>query len=145
MTQEVRDGKRGFAYFAIRKLGNRPGESERLEFFLSACVEEQLTHQQSAEKLADHFSRISQSVEPLEVDKLYPALREVIEDGMSSARKPTLDLNHVYRKIIKIRKPHSSVPGHVPRDLIKENSYEFAKAATKIFNKILQTAQWPRQ
>jgi hypothetical protein len=79
------------------------------------------------------------------VSKLYPALRETIEDGITSTGKPTVDHHHVYRKIVKIKKPHSSVPGDVPRVLIKENPYEFAKPATKIFNKIVQTAQWPRQ
>ena len=86
VTQEVRDGKRGSAYSAIRKLGNRPGDHERPEFLLPAYVEEQLTPQQSAEGLADHFSQIYQTVEPLEVNKLYPApaLREAFGDGLTS-------------------------------------------------------------
>ena len=142
---EVKEGKRGSAYAAIRKLGNKPGELGRPEFWLPAYVEEQLTASQSAEKLADHFSKISQTVEPLEVDKLFPALREAIVDGRTATNKPTVEQHQVYRKIVKLKKPNSSVPGDVPRELIKDNSFEYAKPAAAIFNKIVQSAEWPRQ
>ena len=110
-------------------------------------MEQQLTPQpqQSAEKLADHFSQISQTVEPLEVEKLHPALREAIQEGIISDSKPMVNHHHVYRKIVKLKKPHSCVPGDVPRILIKENPNEFPKPAMRIFNRIVQTAEWPRQ
>ena len=54
-------------------------------------MEQQLTARQLAKKLADHFSLISQAVEPLEVDKLFPALREAIKEGKSAVVKPTVD------------------------------------------------------
>ena len=47
--------------------------------------------------------------------------------------------------MIKLKKPNSCVPGDIPKVLIKDNPYEFAKPATIIFNKIIQTAEWPRQ
>ena len=142
---EVREGKRGSSYSAIRKLGNRPGESGRPEFWLPAYVEQQLSPSQSAERLADHFSQISQTVEPLDVDKLFPALRQAIIDGRSATDKPTIEQHHVYRKIIRLKKPNSSVPGDVPRILLKDNPFEYAKPATTIFNKIVEAAEWPRQ
>ena len=145
VTQEVCDGVRGSAYSAICKLGDRPGENGRPEFSLPAYVQQQLTAKQSAEKLADHFSSISQTVDPLEVDKLFPALREAIEDGRALPGKPSVDQHCVYRKIMKLKKPNSSVPGDIPKILIKDNPYEFAKPAAKIFNRIIQTAEWPRQ
>ena len=145
MTQEVRDGKKGSAYSAIRKLGNRPGETGRPDFLIPAYVEQQLTPQQSAEKLADHFSQISETVEPLEVEKFHPAPRETIKEGIISDRKPMVNHHHVNRKFLKLKKPHSCVPGGVPRILIKENPYEFSKPAMRIFNRIVQTAEWPTQ
>ena len=95
VIQEVQDGTRGSAYSAIRKLGRRPGENGRQEFSLPAYVEQQLTARQSAEKLADHFSLILQTVEPLDVDKLFPTLREAIKEGKSAVVKPTVDRHQV--------------------------------------------------
>ena len=46
---------------------------------------------------------------------------------------------------MKLKKPNSSVPGDIPKVLIKDNPYEFAKPATKIFNRIVRTADWPKQ
>ena len=135
ISQEVRKGKRGSAYSAIRKLGNRPGDCGKPEFWLPEYVEQQLTSRQGTERLADHFSQISQTVDPLEVDKLFPALRRAIEDGKSTTMKPFVEHHHVYRKISRLRKPNSSVPGDKPRILIKDNPFEYAKPATIIFNK----------
>ena len=33
----------------------------------------------------------------------------------------------------------------IPKVLIKDNQYEFAKPAIKIFNRIVRTADWPKQ
>ena len=41
---------------------------------------------------------------------------------------------------LDLKKPNSSVPGDIPKV-----PYEFAKPATKIFNRIVQTADWPKQ
>ena len=145
ITQEVREGKRGSAYSAIRKLGNRPGDCGRPEFLLPEYVEQQLTPNQGAERLADHFSRISQTVDPLDVEKLFPALRSAIENGKIATNKPSVEQHQVYRKMLKLNKPNSSVPGDIPQVLIKDNTFEYAKPATQIFNQIIQTSEWPRQ
>ena len=145
IIKEVQEGKRGSAYSAIRKLGNRPGETGRPEFWLPAYVEQNLSARQSAEKLADHFSQISQTVEPLEVEKLPPALRNAILEGRMATNKPTVEQHSVYRKILRLKKPNSSVPGDIPKILLKDNPFEYAKPASIIFNKIVKTAEWPRQ
>ena len=145
IIQEVREGSRGSAYSAIRKLGNRPGECGKPEFWLPAYVEQQLSASQAAEKLADHFSEISQTVEPLDVDKLFPALRNAIVEGRNATSKPAVEQHTVYRKILKLKKPNSCVPGDIPRILVKDNPFEYAKPATTIFNQIIKTAEWPRQ
>ena len=46
---------------------------------------------------------------------------------------------------LDLKKPNSSVPGDIPKVLIKDKSYEFTKPATKIFNRIVQTADWEKQ
>ena len=69
------EGKRNYAYKAIRKLGNRPGEPwNKAEINLPAHKEHNLTPLQAANKLATYFSSISQTVEPLDESKFPPAL-----------------------------------------------------------------------
>ena len=91
------------------------------------------------------FSQISQTVEPLDVEKLSPALRNAILEGRMATNKPTVEQHSVYRKILRLKKPNSSVPGDIPKILLKDNPFEYAKPASIIFNKIIKTAEWPRQ
>jgi hypothetical protein len=44
-----------------------------------------------------------------------------------------------------VNKPKSAVAGDVPRDIIKQFTFDYAKPAAKIFNHIIQSAQWPQQ
>jgi hypothetical protein len=145
LEKEVKDGKRGSGYKAIRKLGNRPGESwSRPEIILPAYVEQGLLPAEAANKLAGHFSAISQTVDPLDESQLFPALRQALEEARSGT-KPTLSQHEVYRKIMKVTKPNSSVPGDVPIPLMKQYPFQYATPATKIFNAIIKSGQWPRQ
>ena len=70
----------------------------------------------------DDFSSISQTVDKLEVCKLYSALRQAIEGGRKFVTKATLSVHnalmHVFdicRKIKSITKPNSSIPGDIPK------------------------------
>ena len=47
--------------------------------------------------------------------------------------------------MLKVSKPNSSVDFDVPGILIKEYPYQYAQPASIIFNKIIQSATWPRQ
>ena len=51
----------------------------------------------------------------------------------------------MYEKLTKSKKPNSQVPGDLPVKLIKEFLPELSKPITQIYNKITQTAQYPRQ
>ena len=94
--QEVRDGKRGSCYSAIRKLGEGPAEwDKRKEFVIPAYEEAGLTPQQAADRLADHFAAISQTVEPLNIANFQPSLRLAIQEGLTSAAKPVLTQHDV--------------------------------------------------
>ena len=58
----------------------RPGESwNRQELTLPGYIEENLNPKQSANRLADFFSAISQTVEPLDEGQFPPAVREAVE------------------------------------------------------------------
>ena len=72
IQDEVKEGKRGSGYKAIRKLGNKPGEGPKSgSITLPAYAEQNLSPVQSANKLAEYFSTISQTVEPLDVTQFY--------------------------------------------------------------------------
>ena len=144
IIQEVNNGKRTSAYSAIRKLGDGPAEwDKRKEFTIPAFIEEGLTPADAACRLADHFSAISQTVEPLDEARFPPALRLALEDGRSTLDKPILQQHDVYRSIIKVKKPNSSVQGDIPKKLLTEFAFLWAGAATRIFNKVIQSAEWP--
>ena len=116
---EVLEGKRSSGYRAIRKLGDRPGETRNQTVVLPAYIEQGLTAQQSADRLADHFSAISKTVEPLNPSKFFPALQLALEKGKLDQHKPVLSQHQVYMKMCKVNKPKSSVSGDVPREIIK--------------------------
>ena len=145
IVQEVQEGRRGSGYRAIRRLGDRPGERRQQEVILPAFVEQGLSPQQAADRLADHFSAISQTVDKLDLSQFHPALRLAIEEGRSSTSKPVLTQHQVYRKMLRVTKPSSSVPGDVPMQIMKEYTYEYAQPASIIFNEIIKSAAWPRQ
>ena len=61
-------------------------------------------------------------------------------DGIKSTEKPTLTQHQVYRTILRVKKPNSSVDGDIHKKLIQECPFLWAGPATDIFNKIIQ---WP--
>ena len=95
--------------------------------------------------MADHFSAISNTVEPLDSGQFHPVLRLAVEEGRNSSAKPILTQQQVYQMLKKVKKPKSSVEGDVPRKIISEFSYEYAKPATMIYNRIIQSCKWPKQ
>ena len=146
IESEVIEGKRGSGYKAIRKLGNRPGESwHNQEVRIQSYIEEGLTPLQAANELANFFSSISQSVDPLDESQFPPALRQALVEGRTGYRKPIFTQHQVYRKMLRVTKPKSSVWGDVPRVLLNQYSFQYAKPVTTIYNKIIQSSTWPKQ
>jgi hypothetical protein len=142
LQKEVKEGTRESAYKAIRKLGNRPGESwNRPEVSLTSYIELSLSPKEEANKLADYFSAISQTVEPLDRSQFHPALKLALA---ASGPKPVLTQHEVYRKIMRVSKPNSAVPCDVPKILMKNYAFLYAAPVTKIINKMIQTGDWPR-
>ena len=144
IVQEVINGKRGSGYSAIRKLGDGPSDwDHRKEFKIPAYSE--LTPGEAVNKLADHFAAISQTVEPLDISKLHPTLQKAVLEGRTSKTKPILSQHDIYRKLKWVKKPNSSVEGDIPKKLLKEYPFLWAGPAAHIFNKIIQSSEWPVQ
>ena len=97
---EVKERKGGSCYSAIRRLGEGPAEwDKKKEFTIPAYEEAGLTPQQAANRLADHFAAISQTVEPLDISIVQPSLQFAIQEGTTTVYKPLLTQHDVYRKL----------------------------------------------
>ena len=144
LIEEVNSGKRGSAYKAIRRLGDGPGDLKEKTFTLPSHDDQSLTPQQSAEKLADHFAALSQDVSPINESDFFPALKEEIQNGRNTLKKPLLEEYQVYEMLKHIKMPACSVPGDVPRKLMKEFTVDFVSPLCKIYNKVTMSAKYPR-
>ena len=144
ITEDVKNGNRSCTYSALRKLGVRPGDNTDNTFTLPSHVDGNLSAQQSAEIIADHFSSISQDYEPIEVDNFPPRIREVLKYPDLSMT-PVLEEYQVYKRISKAKKPNSTVPGDLPKKIVQEFGCELTAPVTTIFNSILRTLEYPRQ
>ena len=83
-------------------------------------------------------------MDPLHESQFPAALRQVLDEGRNGT-KPRLTQHQVYCKIMRVTNPKSSVKGDVPRVLLNRYPYQYAKPATLIYNRIIQSSTWPRQ
>ena len=134
----------GKAYQVMKKLRSQPGDcSDEGAFTLISHVVNNLTTEESIEKIAEHFSKISQEFDPIDVSKLSPSLRLKLEK--SDEKIPIIEEYQVYKKITVAKKPNSSVPGDLPKKVVKAFAVELAKPLELIFNAITKNAEYPRQ
>ena len=144
VISEVNEGKRSNLYSALRKL-EYGYEGKQSTFTLPSHVEKNFTPEESAEVFADYFSVISQEFEPISIQRFPPYLKQKLEFGRNDPSKPVLEDWQVYEKLRKSKKPNSQVPGDLPVKLVKEFLPELTKPISRIYNKITQTGQYPRQ
>ena len=104
-----------------------------------------LTTIQSAEILAEYFSKISQEFDPINPALLPPWIRQKLDEGKDDISKPILQEWQVYKKLSSSKKPNFLVPGDLPVKVVREFTPELAKPVTLIFNKITQSGTYPRQ
>ena len=135
---EVTEGKRGNSYTALRKLelGDSFIEWKNSGFTLPGHVDENLSTSQSAEKLADYFSHISQEFKPISPVEFPPRIKAILAAGKTDSSKPVLDEWQVHEKLKKSKKPNSVIPGDLPVKLVKEFTPELSKPIAHIYNRI---------
>ena len=104
-----------------------------------------LTEEESAERIADYFSSISQEFEPLDFQKLSPNIKSSLEAAKDDPDIPKLEAFEVYQKIQKAKKPNSVIHGDVPKKIVQLFSPELAEPVSRIFNKISSSSEYPRQ
>ena len=108
-------------------------------------MDENLSPTQSTKRLAECFSFIYQEFEPIGAENFPPWIKERLEIGRNDRKKPVLEEWQVYEKLRKAKKPNSLIPGDLPVKLVKEFTPELAKPVATMFNRITETAEYPRQ
>ena len=101
-------------------------------FDLPSHVQDNLTASQSAELIADHFGAISMDYDPININNFPPSMREAMSQPDVSVI-PQLEEYEVYKKICKSKKPNSTVPGDIPKKIVKEFSCELSLPVTIIY------------
>ena len=114
-------------------------------FDITSFVDSGLSKQQSADRLADHFSRISQEYDPIDIDIFPPNLKEELRKGYLEQAGPVLEEFEVYKKILQAKKPKSSVKCDLKVPLVENCAVELAEPVSMIFNCITRTLEYPRQ
>ena len=101
-----------------------------------------MTAKESVDKIAEHFSRISQEYPALDILKLSQTVQDKVNDRLSTTL-PYLSRYKIENMMKKSKKTKSGVPGDLPRMLHKEFGPELSIPLSKICNNIIQTGQWP--
>ena len=141
---EVTEGKRGSTYPTIKRLGLRPGEANQSGFQLPDHAKLNYSAAQSAEIIAQHFSRISQEYSPLDVSSLPPNVQSCLAENTQNL-VPKLSYSEVLDRIVKAKKPNGLVPGDLPKKLVQNCSSALAVPSAIIFNQITKFAVYPAQ
>ena len=148
ILSQVVEGKRNNAYSALRKLEfghDQTSQDKGCNFILPSYSEENLTPVQSAERLAEYFSCISQEFEPIQIENFPPWIKDKLLTGKTDQSKPVLEEWQVYEKLRNSKKPNSLIPGDLPVKIVKEFTPELAQPVTQIYNRITETGEYPRQ
>ena len=101
-TEALKDTNPGQAYRILKRLGAQPGDcTDNNTFKLPGHCTENLTNQESAERIASYFSAISQEYSPLDTHKLPNRVRRKLETSSSPpiiTVQETLKMN--YKNIV---------------------------------------------
>ena len=95
--------------------------------------------------MAEYFSCISQEYLPLQLSTLPPCVQSYLSTPISNQIIPRLSEFDVYSKIVRAKKPKSSVPGDLPRKIVKNFAHRLAAPNAAIFNEITSSAVYPEQ
>ena len=146
VVDSVRTSKPGKAYRLLRKLGARPGEDEEdATFMLPEHTELNLSPEQSADRIADHFASVSQEFDPVNISRLPSRVQRLFNLPESESELPIIEEHDVWSKICQAKVTKSVTPGDIPGKLSKEFSAELSGPLSKIFSNIVKSGEWPQQ
>ena len=135
--------KPGKAFQILKNLGAQPGDcTDGQTFTLPSHQSDNLTDQQCADRIAEHFASISGEYQRLDKELLPSRVKRRL---LEHSTPPTISEYDCYKQIVKTNKPRSVVPGDLPGEIIKEFSVELASPLHKLYNNIVQSGNWPQQ
>ena len=138
----LKECKPGKAFRTLKNLGAQPGDcTDSGGFSLPSHISDNLTDQQSAERIAEHFAEISNEYPPLNVDLLPERVKSKLLSDASTP--PDISVEQVWDKIESAKKPMSGVPGDLPKLITKEFSVELAAPLCEIIRNIVNNYRWP--
>ena len=141
-VDDLKEAQPGKAFNILKSMGAQPGDcSEDKTFSLPGHKEQNLTDEQSAEKIAEHFATISNEFSPINPDSLPERVKARLGDGTSP---PLITEFDCYLKIKAAKKPKAVIPGDLPNKIVKEFMPELAKPLAILYNNIAQSASWPQ-
>ena len=144
-VRSLKEDDPGKAYRSLKKMAALPGDcSDDGSFTLLSHMEDNLTSEESTERIAQHFAQISQEFPPLDLDLLPLQVKLKINKRVNPDDLPMMDEYTVYEKLKSTKIPRSYVPGDLPRRILKEFGPELATPATTIFRSIVSTGHWPK-
>ena len=142
-VRELKESDPGKAYATLKRMGAQPGDDlDDGSFSLLEHLESNLTAKESVERIAEHFSQISQEYPALNFDNLSLAVQRKISNRLK-ADLPYLSRYKVENMIKKMKKTKSGVPGELPQSFNKEFGPELAVPLSKIYNNIVKKGLWP--
>ena len=141
MMFELEESNPAKANKLIKRLGAQPGEMQD-EGNFSLPDHQNLTAEQSANRIAQKFSEISQEYPPITVEKLPERVQTKIKNAQKHAI-PYVSRQMVEEKIKKAKTTKGGVDGDLPAKLIKEFSSELAPPLAQLYRTIAQTGKWP--
>ena len=143
-VRALKESDPGKAYSTLKRMGAQPGDLlDDGSFSVKSHLEANLTNKESVERIADHFSKISQEYPKINPDSLPEDVQLKLISRLDEMNIPSLDELDVYQRIIKAKKPNAGVPGDLPKSLIQEFAPELATPLSKIYNNIIRTGKWP--
>ena len=142
-VSELKNSDPGKAYATLKRMGAQPGdELDDGTFSLLEHLEANLTNKESVEKIAEHFSQISQEYPPLNIQALPQHVQNKLKSRLKS-KLPYISRYKVEKMIRKSKKTKSGVPGDLSKVLYNEFAPELSVPLSTIYNSIVQTGSWP--
>ena len=133
---ELKNSDPGKAYATLKRMGAQPGDNlEDGNFAILQHLEENLTDQQSVERIAEYFCKISQEYPALDASNLSETVQKKLKNRLK-AKIPYVSRYKVENMIRKAKKTKSGVPGDLPAVLTKEFGPELAAPLSTIYNNI---------
>ena len=144
-VSELKETNPSKAAIILKRLGGAPGDcQDTAGFTILSHQEENLTPEESTDRILTYFTNISKEFSPLDVSLLPVRVKVKLLDKFVNV--PTIEDYQVYNAIRSAKKPKSAgVPGDLPRKLVKEFPIELAKPVASLFRSIMKTNKWPNK